>query len=96
MPKDSSTRANERWMWNRFFVLPNVIESETFTVSFDLPHLAPQSVAQVTSDLGPEHTPYSGRCYQAEVKVNNQTSTKTWHNKFLPCIYNINGIRIFY
>ncbi len=81
MPKDSSTKANERWMWNRFFVLPNVIDTETFTVSFDLPGLAPLSVAQVSSELGPEHTPFSGRCYQAEVKVNNQTSLKTWSSR---------------
>ena len=82
MPKDSSTRPNERWMWNRFFVLPNVIPSEMFTVSFDLPHLAPLSSAQVSSELGPEHTPYSGRCYQAELFVNNQRVLKTWHDRF--------------
>ena len=82
MPKNSSTRPNERWMWNRFFVLPNVIASEMFTVSFDLPHLAAQSSAQVSSELGPEHTPFSGRCYQAEVLVNNQSKIKTWSSRF--------------
>ncbi|MGB0385211.1 MAG: C25 family cysteine peptidase [Ardenticatenaceae bacterium] len=81
LARESSTRRNERWLWNRFFVHPAVAPSEVFTVSFDLPNLAPQSDAVVTSELGPGHFVVSGRCYQAEVSVNNQSEQKTWYEE---------------
>lgn len=80
--RNSSTRAGERWIWRSFIVLPS-IPTDTFTTTFDLPHLVPNTPAQITSELGPEHRAFPF-CYHLRAEVNGHAAERTWYDNFAP------------
>lgn len=80
--RNSSTRVGERWIWRSFIVLPS-IPTDTFTTTFDLPHLVPNTPAQITSEVGPEHRAFPF-CYRLRAEVNGHVAERTWYDNFTP------------